>query len=332
MPVVAKLRPVRRTRATAGWGAAAVFAAGCVFAAVFAAGCAAPRSPYFDDARFLRFGVDPFEEADTLARQFEEAGHRVALRVRGQHFSAFGTLDGRGRPSAVRVVTLRGVTLARDSEPGDALHEPRTYRLLAPPIAGTQDADGDGFEEVFVERFQPSVGHGCLGLYRVRDVGFVDEVPLPDRALGEPGCVEAVRDVDADGRAELLLVARLISLGRAGARAPELPLLLVPVNHRFEVRPAEGALAAEALASREGALDLARARGDVEAVYRLALELALLAALSGAEPEARLSELDARLAGALSDTESVQRARAFLEAALPPLAQWPEPSGSPGAP
>src|SRR5262249_6050279 len=47
---------------------------------------------------------------------------------------------------------------------------------LEAPFAETQDADGDGFEEVFVE-LQPASGEPpCIRVYRVRDSGFVDLV------------------------------------------------------------------------------------------------------------------------------------------------------------
>lgn len=308
--------------------------AGLVVVAI--AGCGgSSQGPYFDDARFLRFGVDPFQEADDLARQFEDAGGRVALKVRGQYFSAFGVVDARGRPSAVRVVTLRGVVLARDSQEAGPLQDALVYRLLPSPIADTQDMDGDGFEEVLVERWEGALGHGCIELHRVRDVGFVDPVPLPERALGEPACVEAARDVDGDGKAELLLMVRMLTLGRAGARAPELPLVLWPVDHRFEVRPPAGALAAELLATRSGGIELARMRGDSDSVYRLAFELALLAAVTGADAATRRAKFDQLLGDALAGSESVARARAFLDAALPPLAEWPEAvpaSDSPATP
>jgi hypothetical protein len=305
--------------------------------AVVASGCggSSSQTPYFDDARFLRFGVNPFDEADTLARQFEDAGSRVPLKVRGQYFSAFGVVDARGRPSAVRVVTARGVELALDSREAGPLEDALAYRLLPSPIAGTQDVDGDGFEEVLIERWEGALGHGCIELHRVRDVGFVDPVALPDRALGEPACVESARDVDGDGKAELLFVVRLLSLGRAGARAPELPLVLWAVEHRFEVRPPAGALAAELLSLRQGAIELARMRGDSDSVYRLAFELALLTALTGADAASRRAKFDQLLGDALAGSESVVRARAFLDGTLPPLAEWPEApvaSDSPATP
>jgi hypothetical protein len=307
--------------------------AACVVTVLLAAvGCGGSKQdPYFDDARFLRFGVDPFEEAAELARQFEAVGHRVALKLNGQHFSAFGTADAAGRPTAVRVVTLRGVVLALDSEEGNPLQEALAYRLVAPGTA-TQDLDGDGFEEVLVERWRGAASHGCLELHRVRDVGFVDPVPLPERALGEPACVEAVRDLDGDGRLELLLVVRLEALGRAGSRTPELPLVLWAVEHHFEVRPPEGAFAGELLATRHDAIQLARARGDSDSVYRLALELALLAAVTGADAASRRAQFDQQLGDALVGSPSVTQARAFLDAPLAPLAEWPAASDSPAAP
>jgi hypothetical protein len=119
-------------------------------------------------------GVDRDAETDAVVREHEAAGRKLTLHLRGQHFSALGfaSQDGLG---AVRVLTGRGIALALDSEAGTALTPGASYSLLAAPFTGTHDADGDGFEEVFVQRLSDR-DEPCVLVYRVRDSGFVDLV------------------------------------------------------------------------------------------------------------------------------------------------------------
>jgi hypothetical protein len=142
-----------------------------------------PPGPYYGDEQYLVFGVHPDAEAVALAAQIEASGYPLARRVSGQSFTALGFVDEQGLPSKVRVVTSRGIALALDPEPKDPLHEGARFALLEAPSHDTADADGDGFEEVFVE-LQPESGQGtCILVYRVRDSGFVDEVPGKSYAL-----------------------------------------------------------------------------------------------------------------------------------------------------
>jgi hypothetical protein len=141
-----------------------------------------PPSPFFGDERFLVLGVQPDAEAGALAEQLERSGYRIERTLRGQHFTALFALDGDGRPAKVRVVTRRGVALALDAREGHAFSPGVRYVLLAPPLRDTHDADGDGFEEVFVEQHTAAEAP-CILVYRVRDSGFADPVATSNYAL-----------------------------------------------------------------------------------------------------------------------------------------------------
>jgi hypothetical protein len=142
-----------------------------------------PPGPYYGDEQYLVFGVRPDAEAAALAEQIVASGYPLTVRLSGQSFTALGFVDEQGLPAKVRVVTVRGAALVLDPEASDLLHGGVRYRLLEAPLQDTQDADGDGFEEVFVEQ-QPESGEPpCIMIYRVRDSGFVDRVPGKGYAL-----------------------------------------------------------------------------------------------------------------------------------------------------
>jgi hypothetical protein len=148
-----------------------------LLAAALGCGCASqPPSPFFQDERYLVLGVDPDAETDALARQLEASGFRIVERLRGRNFSALGAAGPDGLPAKVRVVTARGIALALD--PGARGHgQPvQRYALLPPPSDETHDADGDGFEEVFVHVLPDTGEPPCIQVYRVLDSGFVDAV------------------------------------------------------------------------------------------------------------------------------------------------------------
>ncbi len=166
-------------------------------AALLCCACASqPRSPFFGDERFLVLGVDPDAEADELARQFEANGFRVLRRLRGQHFSALGVAASDGAAVKVRIVTARGIALALDAARSSPMQPGVGYALLTPPSSETHDADGDGFEEVFVQLLPTAAGSApCILVYRVRDSGFVDAVASNTYAL--PPAANAVAPWDA---------------------------------------------------------------------------------------------------------------------------------------
>jgi hypothetical protein len=164
---------------------------------VMLAACASePPSPYYGDERYLVIGVRPDAEAMTLKAQLEKAGFPMLRRVDGQNFTALGFGDAQGDPIKVRVVTARGIELALDPISRDPFHEGLSYALLESPFRDTADADGDGFEEVFVEKRYGSGAPPCVLVYRVRDSGFVDPVQDARYALPRPAesSLDAWRD------------------------------------------------------------------------------------------------------------------------------------------
>ncbi|MEY4581964.1 MAG: hypothetical protein RL701_6667, partial [Pseudomonadota bacterium] len=58
------------------------------------AACATrPPTVFFGDEKYLRFGVDPRDEANALIRLYAEQGEPVALRLSGHDFTAVGFMD-----------------------------------------------------------------------------------------------------------------------------------------------------------------------------------------------------------------------------------------------
>lgn len=286
-----------------------------------ATGCASSaRAPLFNDAQYLRFGVDPRSEADTLIKNYREQGERLALRVLGHDFTALGFMDRSGRASRARIITLRGIALALDPEPESPLHLPARYALLAPPLTDTQDADRDGFEEVFIEQRKP--GQTCLLVYRVRDVGHVDQVETSVRAFNADHCTSAVADIDQDGRVELYVDVELVDFELP--QPPALRLALWPDQHRFTPQGVGDQLSryvAAQQAAREIDLDQARNAKDGALARRLAVELAALSQVLGLPAQDQLAQFDRALESfPLSDPE-----RAWAEAARTQIEQsWRE--------
>jgi hypothetical protein len=283
-----------------------------------------PPSPYFGDERFLRFGVDPDQEANAVIQDQHDRGYNVAQRIVGQYFTALGFMERDGRSVAVRVVTARGIALALDRNSPNPLAAPTTYALLSSPLKDTQDADGDGFEEVFVER-RTAAGN-CIDVYRVRDVGFVDPVKLDTRHFGQEFCPYAVLDLDGDGKVELLAD---VSLQGFEPLAPHVRVPLWARDHRFVTdgnSPAAMQFAVTERNDRVQQLVAARKRRDAKEALRLGVELAALAQLSGSEPAEQVAEFDRATRGfVLSPAEAASligaRNRIFqdwnIEAASP---------------
>jgi hypothetical protein len=258
-------------------------------------GCAtAPRAPVFNDSQYLQFGVDPRTEADTLVKNYADRSERLALRIVGRDFTALGFMDRSGRATRARIVTLRGIALALDPDPESPLHAPARYALLAAPLPDSQDADRDGFEEVFIE--QRKSAQTCLLVYRVRDVGYVDLLETRLRAFNQEHCASGVTDSDQDGRVELYVDIQLTSFELP--HPPTLRLLLWPDQHRFTPTGAGDQLArfvAAQQAAREIDLDQARASKDSVNARRLAVELAALTQVLGLPEQDQLAQFDRAL-------------------------------------
>jgi hypothetical protein len=287
-------------------------------------GCAStPPSPFFHDDQYLRFGVDPDKEANLVIESQKQRGYRLAHRLVGQHFTALGFMDKSGRSTAVRLLTVRGVGVALDRREQTALEPATSYALLAPPIKDTHDADHDGFEEVFIEERTPT--QTCLRVYRIRDVGFIDPVIIDTQVLGQRVCPRSAVDLNGDGVVELWSEVELGGFPILGAALPRVSLPLWAEQHRFVARagtPLQRAWLARERGQRQASLQLARKQLDVATCYVLAVELAALAYLEGAEPAAQLAAYDQALSGlVLSQPE----AAANLKARARIYTDWNEP-------
>ncbi|HKU44305.1 MAG TPA: hypothetical protein VJR89_39370, partial [Polyangiales bacterium] len=312
-------------------------------------GCAStPRSPFFGDERYLRFGVDPYAEAEAVIEGQKGRGYPLAQRVGGENFIALGFMDKGGRSSAVRILTVRGIAVALDDREATPFEPGIRYALLAGPVSGTQDADRDGFEEVFVE--QRSQGEVCLRVYRVRDVGTVDPVLTDTQVLSETVCPRAAVDLDGDRVVELLTEVPLNGFDLRPA-----PRLLVPLwadQHRFVARAqtaAQRSWVTQQKKRREVELQEARARLDYKAAFARAVELSAFAYLEGADPKGQVAVFDRALGGMVLEPQEAAanlRARkrifdawntfqapdavrpaAGVHASVAPPAPAPEPEG-----
>ena len=273
-----------------------VRAAGWLPCLCLCACASASHGPFFDDEKYLRFGLDPSAEARAIVQEREKLGDALAQQIMGEHFTALGFVDTHGTADAVRVVTARGIVLALDRTRESALTEAEIFELVPAPMPGTQDADGDGFEEVFIAARRGR--SRCLLVYRVRDVGFADAVTVPTFFFGEQQCAGGVEDLNHDGRAELVVEATLS--GFATREPPHVRLALWPREHRFALDAdpdARQAYYAKERVPRELELVEARRVLDVNWALRLALELAALSYAEGAAATEQIRVFDAALAG-----------------------------------
>jgi hypothetical protein len=147
-----------------------------------------PHGPFFGDEKLLVVGVDPEAEANAVVRQLEQRGYYEVRRLRGSTFTALGFAPvkhdtGAGR---VRVVTLRGISLALDSSEPTLLTKGRELRLLDFPYSDSRDVDRDGDPEIFVREEPLPTGEPCLRAYRVRATGVVEELSGDDFTLPRP--------------------------------------------------------------------------------------------------------------------------------------------------
>lgn len=298
----------------------------CAVLLLTAGGCAGtPKSPFFGDERYLRFGLDMGTEADDLVKQHADRGKTLLLRLSGHHFTALGFASHTATTQSgdVRIVTARGIAVALDADEGSAVTTRQAFALLPAPLAATHDADGDGFEEVFVSH--SSGAEACVLVYRVRDVGFVDAVPVRTPLFGVPTCPSGVDDLEGDGRAELYVDLPL--RGFLGD-PPSVRVPLFASDHRFAVdadRPALQRFLTQERARRMRELGEARTQLDVMWAMRLGVELAALIALGGGDVGARVSGFDEALRGLVLHPDEASA----LLAAREQIGRWPLAIDSP---
>jgi hypothetical protein len=202
------MRGARAAALALGVGVVAFAAPALVLSAC---GGAPAHGPFFGDDRLIVLGVDPDTEADALSHQLAERGLTEVRRIRGKTFTALGYAPAAEptRQRDVRVITGRGIALALEARANTALDPGVRYALLPAPYRDTLDADGDGFDELFVSRTPLPAGEPCTLLYRVRDSGFVDAIPTDNYALArapdvaDPGwqqtfCSDPAKESTAD--------------------------------------------------------------------------------------------------------------------------------------
>jgi len=272
-------------RVTNAYGVAALL---CLLAS-----CASTPPDPFQGVQ-LRLGVDPQNEAEAVQALFEQAGYRLAKRVAGIWFTAMQFDDNQGQPHAVRVVTVRGIALALDAAEGSALNPAVRYQLLD----ATRDLRHDTHvttapqsEGLLVLELRGSSEQGeqCVRPYQVSRAGVVLGQQLDLPAQQAPVCAEAAEDRDGDGRVELTAEYRV-----EGLPLPVVPevkaLLFANDEGGYSRKGPQAALDAyyEAETSKRNEILKQRiAQQSAVEVYRLAVELALIAHLQGRDVAAQ---------------------------------------------
>lgn len=277
-------------------------------------GCGGATTPLPDYSEWMHAGVDPRTESAALVEGLERAGFLVTKRLETDRWIA---IEARRDPDqrAIRVVTSRGGALVLDSHETDGVQVRHgEIALLDPPHAPSHDLDGDGTDEVVVAA--RSGDRDCALPFRIGEDGVVAPL-LPDlRHLGDDVCVEAFRDLDADGRLEGIAVLRYPGLGRGEIPAIEVPVEIDATGRLRAAAPAISYLAQQR-GAREGAIDDAIRAARPETVYRIAIELAALSRLDGGSRETQVRVFDAAIGRAVLTRDMVPdvlAARAFIQA------------------
>lgn len=267
-----------------------------LLAVVVAAGCA-PHRTEPDPFALLRVGVDPAKEARAVRRSFAQTGYQMTGEVRGAGFRALGFVRPDGA-SAVRIVTRRGIEVALDA-PDDEEHGRVRVSLLAGKLAG-HDLDGDGHPEVPVAVVLRPRGKRCIGLVRIYADGAASEVAVDPGHAVNGACIERLSDVGGDGRPEALVVERHPGLTADLGSAP--PTVMLPLKGRAgawgpALGPAYARYWTAQMQARHKALERARHQAHPADALRIAVELAAIARLRGADTAAQIHAFDEALRG-----------------------------------
>lgn len=224
--------------------------------------CAKPE-PVQDPLDYLRIGVDPRQEADSIIAGLRASGFQVGRRIDEAGYVAFDA--ARGPDSTVRVITARGPALS--VEIPDVRKPESLWVELGPEPR--PDFDRDGQRDLLLAIREP--GRTCLAWAQVDASGFVSEVFRAQEDWGDFPCVI---EVDPTWPRLLLEVtvpdapspdARVRFPVRAGARAWAL-----------DDSPAASARWEREIESRKRAIEEAEAKGDAILAERQRAELAWL--------------------------------------------------------
>ncbi len=254
----------------------------------------AEPSPFFDDARFLRFGVDPKVEAAAVESQLRRAGFEVRERLEGPHHVALGLVESASARSAIRVVTSRGTVLSLDSDAQMAA--PRDYALIT-----TQQLDHVPrlpVDQVFVRVSGERAAVSCIAVFAVSSQGSLARVVVDAGAVISDGCASEITDIHEDGAIELVVQAVFSIFA-----LDDPPMLRVPLSWQgngYRLVMGVGpmlALLSEQRAQVTQELSAARHALDVERAFRCAVELAAVSRFEGASVGDQLKVFDQALRG-----------------------------------
>jgi hypothetical protein len=198
--------------------------------------CRAPAAP-IDDARHLRVGLDARAEADAIEAQLRGRGWVRVVRVDAPGAVGLAMRGDEGR-TALRVVTQRGLVLAVEA-PTESLERSEVGLIDAPT-----DLDRDGFVELLPAATDAATERRCFAIARVLPDGSLVEVTPSFEGLGGSACLEALVDLEGDGRLEVVAKVRFASLAWETAPSVALPFSPLPAAPAASrARPTERAAA-----------------------------------------------------------------------------------------
>ncbi|MGD8824819.1 MAG: hypothetical protein PVI24_07570 [Myxococcales bacterium] len=221
--------------------------------------CTKPE-PVQDPLDYLRVGVDPRVEANSIEDDLRAHGFEIGRRIEGPDYVAFDASDG--AKSTVRLVTSRGPVLSIQV-PDVRWPERLSVALADGP---RPDFDGDGRGDVVVSiRERERV---CLAWVQVSTDGYVSEAFRPRQEWGDSPCVI---EIDAMDRRVLLEVA-VPDATESDAR------VRIPVQGRrgewvLDQSPKASSRWDLEIESRQRALETAQNAGDFASARRLRAEL-----------------------------------------------------------
>lgn len=253
-----------------------------------AAACGGPSRGLPDYAEYLQAGVVPTEEAERVIAFLGRSDLVLVDRIEVGPAIALGFARESDGARAVRVVTPTGVSFGLESSPV-SVREPYRGDVVIDPRSGG-DLDADGRPDVVVARVEPH--RSCLLVIGVAPEGELQVLEVDARDLDGGTCLEALRDVDGDGRMEAI-VALYGSPPGAGARSPraELPLERDEAGVYRRAPPSVAFLATEA-ARIDGELARARAASAPDEVLVLAVERAFVLFAAGRAMEEQVAAFD----------------------------------------
>ncbi|MFO0680742.1 MAG: hypothetical protein U0234_01770 [Sandaracinus sp.] len=275
------------------------------------AGCGGARAVDRDPADYLAVGVDPAAEARTLEATLAESGLRPTDHASGEGWAAFAMTRSDGA-SLVRVVTRRGVVVALDETPSPVAAV-RGVLGIDGARSGS-DVDEDGRPDVLLVRTERE--RSCWMLVGLGDEGDARPLVVDTANLAADACLEDLRDVDGNATPEAIVRVRAHALARQVVPTADLPLERDATGIYRRVDAATR-FVAEEQAARQARLSIARAAPDPEAVYTLAVELALVAFAAGDATDVQLAAFDEALGGVVLDVDllgAVHFARARIAA------------------